>query len=233
MIKVLFASEQPLLNAGLEAVLGRCPECEARNAPLAKEEWEVTAGQWQPDVALLEWPVSTNWNPLEVLRQAAPGCRSLLLLKSLSPEAMFQAREAGAAGAVSVQATPAELIEAMQRVQAGEFVFDHGIEWPHGTRRVRLTRRESDLVCLLVQGLKNKEIAATLGLTEGTVKVYLCKLFQKVGAKDRFELALFGLRNLSFQGDGPGAALAAETKPGRLRTLVISPQQEGRARLTA
>jgi len=54
MIKVLFASEQPLLNAGLEAVLRRCPECEARNAPLAKEEWEDTAGQWQPDVALLE-----------------------------------------------------------------------------------------------------------------------------------------------------------------------------------
>lgn len=238
MTKILFASEQPLLNAGLEAVLGRWPECDARNAALCREEWESAAREWQPEVALVEWPAGTDWNPLEVLRQAAPGCRALLLLKSLSPEAMFQAREAGAAGALSVQATPAELIEAVQRIRAGEFVFDHGIEWPRGTRRVRLTRRESDLVCLLVQGLKNKEIAATLGLTEGTVKVYLCKLFQKVGAKDRFELALFGLRNLSynnsFNGDGAGIGhKQQEGKPARLQSLVISPQAEDRTRLTA
>jgi hypothetical protein len=45
--------------------------------------------------------------------------------------------------------------------------------------------------------LKNKEIATTLMISEGTVKVYLSRLFQKVGVKDRFELALFGLKNLT------------------------------------
>ena len=64
------------------------------------------------------------------------------------------------------------------------------------TDRVTLSRRQSQLLALLVQGLKNKEIAAQLGISEGTVKCYLTKLFEKVGAKDRFELALFGLRNL-------------------------------------
>src|SRR6185369_6799642 len=49
----------------------------------------------------------------------------------------------------------------------------------------------------LSQGLKNKEIATTLMISEGTVKVYLSRLFQKVGVKDRFELALFGLKNLT------------------------------------
>jgi len=53
------------------------------------------------------------------------------------------------------------------------------------------------LVSLLSQGLKNKEIASTLMISEGTVKVYLSRLFQKVGVKDRFELALFGLKNLT------------------------------------
>jgi hypothetical protein len=52
-------------------------------------------------------------------------------------------------------------------------------------------------VSLLSQGLKNKEIAATLGISEGTVKVYFSRLFQKVGVKDRFELALYGLKNLN------------------------------------
>jgi hypothetical protein len=53
------------------------------------------------------------------------------------------------------------------------------------------------LVTLLSQGLKNKEIATVLCVSENTVKVYLSRLFQKVGVKDRFELALYGLRNVA------------------------------------
>jgi DNA-binding CsgD family transcriptional regulator len=68
-------------------------------------------------------------------------------------------------------------------------------------RRYSLTRREGQLVTLLAQGLKNKEIATSLNISEGTVKVYLSRLFQKLGVKDRFELALYGLKNLA-----PGAS---------------------------
>ena len=64
-------------------------------------------------------------------------------------------------------------------------------------RRYSLTRREGQLVTLLSQGLKNKEIATALSISEGTVKVYLSRLFQKLGVKDRFELALYGLKNLT------------------------------------
>ncbi len=60
---------------------------------------------------------------------------------------------------------------------------------------VRLSRREGQLVTLLSHGLKNKEIAQCLGISEGTVRVYLSKLYLKIGVNDRFELALFGLRN--------------------------------------
>jgi DNA-binding CsgD family transcriptional regulator len=58
-----------------------------------------------------------------------------------------------------------------------------------------LTGREIQLIRLLALGLKNKEIAATLSITEGTVKVYLSRLFQKLGVKDRFELALYGMKH--------------------------------------
>ena len=70
-------------------------------------------------------------------------------------------------------------------------------------RRYSLTRREGQLVSLLSQGLKNKEIATALTISEGTVKVYLSRLFQKLGVKDRFELALYGLKNLT-PGGGTG-----------------------------
>jgi hypothetical protein len=49
---------------------------------------------------------------------------------------------------------------------------------------------------LVAQGLKNKEIAFSLGITEGTVKVYLYKLFQKLGMNDRLDMALYGRKNL-------------------------------------
>jgi hypothetical protein len=83
-------------------------------------------------------------------------------------------------------------------------------------------------VRLLAQGLKNKEIATCLGITEGTVKVYLSHLFKKVGAKDRFELALFGLKNMVGAGDGAARSAASSEPPNGhnhvpgIRTLVMS-----------
>lgn len=235
MTRIFFSAEQPLLAEGLRAVLARCPECEVRAVEPKPEEWKAAMARWKPEVAVVEWSGHLEWDPLALLREAAPQCRAILLLRDASPETMFQAREAGAAGALGLDVSAEELVDAVRRVLAGEFVFDHAAaDWPRGARRVRLTPRESELVGLLVQGLKNKEIAAALGLTEGTVKVYLCKLFQKVGAKDRFELALFGLRNLAFPGgDGAGFAAPAGKKP-RLRSLVVTPQETRTgARLTA
>ena len=89
-------------------------------------------------------------------------------------------------------------VKCLQKVQAGELWFEKALTDSFlCARRVALTQREGQLVSLLSQGLKNKEIATTLMISEGTVKVYLSRLFQKVGVKDRFELALFGLKNLS------------------------------------
>ena len=73
---------------------------------------------------------------------------------------------------------------------------------------VSLTFRESQLVHLLSQGLKNKEIAQCLSIREGTVKIFLSRLFEKTGAKDRLELALFGLKNSAY-----GAASVAGPVP--------------------
>jgi DNA-binding CsgD family transcriptional regulator len=83
-------------------------------------------------------------------------------------------------------------------VNAGELWFEKTLtDSIMGARRYALTRREGQLVTLLSQGLKNKEIAVALNISEGTVKVYLSKLFQKLGVKDRLELALYGLKNLA------------------------------------
>ena len=67
---------------------------------------------------------------------------------------------------------------------------------------------------LIAQGLSNKEIASQLMISEGTVKVYLAKLFRKVGEHDRYELAMHGLRSLGLaagQVDGVAADSALFT----------------------
>jgi DNA-binding CsgD family transcriptional regulator len=113
-------------------------------------------------------------------------------------------------------------VKCLQKVQAGELWFEKALTDSFlCARRVALTQREGQLVSLLSQGLKNKEIATTLMISEGTVKVYLSRLFQKVGVKDRFELALFGLKNLT-TGQIPvgDKGHRASAMPG-LRSLVL------------
>jgi DNA-binding CsgD family transcriptional regulator len=119
-------------------------------------------------------------------------------------------------------------------VAEGGLWFEEALKASFTTMRtISLTRRESQLVSLLSQGLKNKEIAATLFISEGTVKVYLSRLFQKLGVKDRFELALFGLKNMPsgeamIEVPQPRPALPQRKDAGQsqwLRSLVLEKPQ--------
>jgi len=105
------------------------------------------------------------------------------------------------------------LLRCLTRVNEGELWFEKALtDSIMSARRYSLTRREGQLVSLLSQGLKNKEIATALTISEGTVKVYLSRLFQKLGVKDRFELALYGLKNLT-----PGNGATDNSSPAAAR----------------
>jgi DNA-binding NarL/FixJ family response regulator len=75
----------------------------------------------------------------------------------------------------------------------------------------RMTPRERQIVELVCRGLKNKEIAAELSITPGTVKVHLMHIFEKAGVKDRFQLALQGRQLLGFETPADDAEPPAET----------------------
>ena len=108
------------------------------------------------------------------------------------------------------------------------------------TKRVSLTGREGQLVALIAQGLKNKELAYALGITEGTVKVYLSRVFKKLGVNDRFDLALYAIRNV-VTGQNAGAELAHEphtqsdAQPDilRLHSFLLPAPRSGTAYLPA
>ncbi|HET8550033.1 MAG TPA: response regulator transcription factor [Bryobacteraceae bacterium] len=152
----------------------------------------------RPDVFLLDLSPDVDLSIVREIRQVAPETKLIVWTRGVPMEVAWQAVELGVRGILLKTLAPELMIKCMQRVGAGELWLDTTLTTLMLTSRpVRLTPRESQLVMLLARGLKNKEIAAELNISEGTVKVYLSKLFEKVGAKDRFELALFGLKNMS------------------------------------
>jgi DNA-binding NarL/FixJ family response regulator len=224
MTRILLYSDEPILSKGLESVLRQVdgfellPAC-GTVAALAEEVARVG-----PDIVLMDLTSEVTFAVLSDMKHALVHAKVVLWVNTISTELAFQAMGLGVRGILR-KTLPSDLqVKCLQKVQAGELWFEKALTDSFlCARRVSLTQREGQLVSLLSQGLKNKEIATTLTISEGTVKVYLSRLFQKVGVKDRFELALFGLKNLS-TGQLPlaekGQRAGAAVIPG-LRSLVL------------
>ncbi|MBM3745494.1 MAG: response regulator transcription factor [Acidobacteria bacterium] len=236
MARVLLYSDEPVLAHGFLTVAGGFPGLERCGVCQSPAELvERALAEDRPDVLLIDLTPEVTFGLLTQLRRELPLCRIVLWVRTISTELAYQAMELGIRGILR-KTLPAELlVKCLAKVSEGELWFDKGLTASFlSAKMVTLTRRESQLVSLLSQGLKNKEIATTLSISEGTVKVYLSRLFQKVGVKDRFELALYGLRNLQNMSREPGAShpgLEAEGARGPagsqwLRSLVVERHSE-------
>ena len=238
MPRILLCSSEPILARGLESVLRHVDGFDLLPSCATVAGLEKQLAMDRPDVLLLDLSPEVTFTVLSDLKQAAPETHIVLWVTVISTELAFQAMGLGVRGVLRKQ-LPAELqVKWLQKVRGGELWFEKALTDSFlSARRVVLTNREGQLVSLLAQGLKNKEIAELLMVSEGTIKVYLSRLFEKAGVKDRFELALFGLRNLT-TGQQPEAA-PGESRTRRsvrgLRSLLMGrrpdPEPEMRPRL--
>lgn len=164
-----------------------------------------------PDILLLEVTPDVTLETLIQMKALLPGGRIILWIDAISMEFANQALELGVRGFLRMAATQAEYLECLRSVLAGGLWVSPELHTNLlSGRQIRLTPRERQLMGLLAQGLSNKQVAWSLGVTEGTVKVYISRLFQKVGANDRLDLALIALRNLSANQSGPPPAPAGK-----------------------
>jgi len=199
MMRIILCVGEPILAKGLEDVLRQVegfellPTC-CSVTTLA----ELLSKGARPDLVLLDLTQDVTFALMSELKRTMRDAKIVLWVKSVSTELAFQAMGLGVQGILRKQ-LPVELqVKCLQRVQAGELWFEKALTDSFlSLRRVALTNREGEVVSLLAQGLKNKEIAATLLVSEATVKTYVSRLIEKVGVKDRFELGLFGLKNLT------------------------------------
>jgi DNA-binding NarL/FixJ family response regulator len=229
MPKILLYSEEPILAKGLEAILQQVEGFELLPTCMNITEVVDRIAQNAPDLVLLDLTPSVTFAVLNELKHCMSCAHLLLWVNSISTELACQAMGLGVRGILR-KTLPMDLqIKCLRKVQAGDLWFEKSLTDSFlCAQRITLTNREGQLVTLLAQGLKNKEIATALRISEGTVKVYMSRLFQKVGVKDRFELALFGLKNLSTiplperrTDEGPTAMLG-------LRSIVLDRPTETR-----
>src|SRR5215469_6891410 len=233
MARIVLYSDQPILAQGLRSVLSGAPGYELHSvATTMPGLMEIMATQ-QPDIVLMDLTAEVTFSALSEMKRAMANSKIVLWVQTISTELAFQAMGLGVRGILRKTLPTDLLTKCLEKVQEGELWFEKALTDSFlSAKRIALTQREGQLVSLLSQGLKNKEIATALLISEGTVKVYLSRLFQKLGVKDRFELALYGLKNLSA---GPGAVKRSpvEDMPGAgslpvsgLRSIVLERASE-------
>ena len=197
MIRVLLYTDEPVLASGLETVLVPSTGFQLVSMCSGTGSLVQEARLHNPGLLLLDLTQDLTFGVLLDAQRQLPGARIVLWVRTISTELAYQAIEHGVRGILRKTHPADVLVKCLQMVADGGLWFEETLKASFNSMRtISLTRRESQLVSLLSQGLKNKEIAATLFISEGTVKVYLSRLFQKLGVKDRFELALFGLKNM-------------------------------------
>jgi DNA-binding NarL/FixJ family response regulator len=154
------------------------------------------------DVALLDITTGLAFEVLADLNASLPGCPVVLWSDTMPLDLVFKTLEFGVRGLIPRTAEPEFLVSSLNKVANGEMQI--GFATARDTaapprRPAALTPREREIVVLLRQGLRNKQIAGEMGITEGTVKIYLFRLFHKLGVRNRFELASYGgLENPQF-----------------------------------
>lgn len=198
MSNVLLCADEPILAEGLRRILDNVPGLDLVGCCPRLEDLRGQIEALQPDILLVDLTADVTFSVLSGLREAVSTSRIVLWVHAISTELALQSMSLGVRGILRRTLPVETLVRCLMRVNEGELWFEKALTDSIMTARsYSLTRREGQLVALLSQGLKNKEIATALNISEGTVKVYMSRLFQKLGVKDRFELALYGLRNLA------------------------------------
>lgn len=197
MTRVLLVDDHPMIGAALDMLL-RGTHYELVGRVRSSADALAQVERLHPDLLLLDvnLPDGSGIEVLRHLRRRDDQLAVILLTAGIEDAALITADELAPEGIVLKTSDPALLLECMDEVRNGRRWADPEIIVRTEAARERasaaqaLTPRERQLVELVRKGLRNRDIAAELGVTEGTVKVYLHSIFDKLGVANRTELAM-------------------------------------------
>lgn len=202
-IRVVLVDDHQIVLHGLQQLFSRQPDFEVLQCCSDGASAIEAVLESRPDVLVLDLRMP-NQSGLDVLRTLAAKqaeCRTVLLTAAVRDEEVMEAVKLGAMGLVLKESQPEVLIDCVRKVARGE----QWIERETVTRAFRsyvarqssareaanaLTPRETEIVRMVSQGLRNKAIGERLSISEGTVKVHLHNIYEKLGVDGRLELVL-------------------------------------------
>ncbi|MFN9263577.1 MAG: response regulator [Acidobacteriota bacterium] len=223
MIRVAIADDHPIVRDGLKKLLALESDVEVVGEAGDGRGVIELVQQMDPDVLLLDlrMPNLDGLQALQTIQQTNRRTRVIILTASEDKNEFVQAMKLGCSGIVLKQTAPDLIVKSIRKVYSGEIWLDShttaavmrqfaspGSELSSqgggsGKQRERspLSAREREIVALVAQGYKNKEMAEKMFISEQTVKNHLHNIFDKLGVSDRLELALYAIhKGLHLQG---------------------------------
>lgn len=212
-IRVLLIDDHSVVRAGLRMLIENNPELRVvAEAATPTEALEVTQRE-QPDIILLDLDLGGD-NGSDILPRLLEvtdhRARAILLTGVQDVEAHREAIRRGASGLVKKEQAAETLIKAIKKVNAGEIWLERAMTATifrefRGSGRTSidaeeakiasLTDREHDVIELVGEGLKNKEIADRLFISDSTVRHHLTSIYEKLGVSDRLELVIYAYKH--------------------------------------
>ncbi len=209
-IPIVIADDHAVLRESLAALLDTQKDFEVVGKAGTGTEALEQVNQYHPDVLVLDlfMPNTDGFEVLRTLDKAGTRVAAVVLTGSENQPDYVQVVRLGARGLVLKGEGPERLFAAIRSVANGELAFSEDIaqqvlsamageakEEPSTIRR--LSERERQIAALVARGLKNKDIAQELKISENTVKRHLQSIFNKTGSRDRLELAVLALSEIT------------------------------------
>ena len=204
MIRVLVADDHAIVREGLRALLSREPDLQVVAVAGDGHEALRLAQETRPDVAALDLSMPLL-NGLEAARQMAAwerGPRTILLTMHADDRYVLEAIRAGVRGYVLKKQAAADLVRAIREVASGAVylsptisaVVTDAIRTPAPAPELRLTSREREVLQLVAEGKRTKEIATILGVSVKTADAHRTRLMQKLDLHDVAGLTRYAIR---------------------------------------
>jgi DNA-binding NarL/FixJ family response regulator len=202
-IRLVLVDDHPIILHGLQRLFEHEADIEVVRTCTKIDEAVDAVRAFAPDVLVLDLKMQDGHglDVMRALKAEGRGCPTVVLTAAMQGDELTDAMALGVAGIVLKESPPASVVDCVRDVHRGERRIDletltraveHRRPRPHasGERTPPLTPRETEIVRLVAQGLRNKELAQRLSITEGTVKIHLHNIYDKLGVDGRLELVL-------------------------------------------
>ncbi|MEN6389531.1 MAG: response regulator transcription factor [Syntrophomonas sp.] len=204
-IKVLIADDHVLVREGLRKLLELDENIEVMTEVGDGQGAINIARKAKPDIILMDvnMPGTDGIVATKVIKREYPSIK-IIALTIYEDEEVVEMVRAGVSAYVLKDVAGSELVDTIHRVMQGEIVIHPRVanrlvrelnRNDSKKNEVRLTKREKDVLDLLVKGNTNKEMADAMFISEKTVKNHLTSIFRKLGVKDRTQAAVYALKN--------------------------------------